>query len=53
MAVYTKLINKDILALCKDYQIDKVIKFTGIKKGIENTNYLLRTKKKKVHLNNF
>ena len=53
MAVYTKLINKDILALCKDYQIDKVIKFTGIKKGIENTNYLLKTKKKKFILTIF
>ena len=53
MAVYTKLINKDILSLSKDYQIDKVIKFTGIKKGIENTNYLLRTKKKKFILTIF
>ena len=47
MAVYTKLNNKDILLLSNNYQIDKVIKFGGIKKGIENTNYFLKTDKKK------
>jgi homoserine kinase type II len=47
MAVYTILTNKDILSLSSNYQIDKVIKFEGIKKGIENTNYFLKTKKKK------
>ena len=53
MAVYTKLINKDILALNDNYQIDKVIKFKGIKKGIENTNYLLKTSKEKFILTIF
>ena len=53
MAVYTKLNNKDILSLSKVYQIDKINKFEGIKKGIENTNYLLKTKKKKIYFNNF
>jgi homoserine kinase type II len=47
MAVYTALTNKDILSLSNSYQIDKVVKFIGIKKGIENTNYLLKTKKNK------
>ena len=46
MAVYTKLTTKDILSLSSAYQIGKVIKFEGIKKGIENTNYLLKTTKK-------
>ena len=53
MAVYTKLTNKDILSLSSAYQIGKVIKFEGIKKGIENTNYLLKTKKKKFILTIF
>ena len=53
MAVYTKLTNKDILSLSSSYQIDKVIKFEGIKKGIENTNYLLKTKKEKFILTIF
>jgi homoserine kinase type II len=53
MAVYTKLNNKDILSLSKGYQIDKINKFEGIKKGIENTNYLLKTKKKKFILTIF
>ena len=46
MAVYTKIDNKDVLSLNNLYKIDKIIKFEGIKKGIENTNYLLKTKKK-------
>jgi len=47
MAVYTTLTNKDVLSLSNNYQLDKVIKFGGIKKGIENTNYFLKTDKKK------
>jgi len=53
MAVYTKLTNKDIFLLSSTYQIGKVIKFKGIKKGIENTNYLLKTNKKKFILTIF
>ena len=53
MAVYTKLNNKDILSLSNNYRIDKVIKFKGIKKGIENTNYLLKTNKEKFILTIF
>ena len=47
MAVYTKLIKKDISSLINNYQINKIEKFQGIKKGIENTNYLLKTKQNK------
>ena len=53
MAVYTKLTNKDILSLNNTYQISRFIKFEGIKKGIENTNYLLKTNKKKLILTIF
>ena len=53
MAVYTKINNKDILVLSKNYSIDEIIKFEGIKKGIENTNYLLKTNKKKLILTIF
>jgi homoserine kinase type II len=53
MAVYTKINNKDILLLSKNYGIDKIIKFEGIKKGIENTNYLLKTNKRKLILTIF
>ena len=46
MAVYTKISNKDVRLLSNDYRIDTVTKFEGIKKGIENTNYLLKTNKR-------
>jgi homoserine kinase type II len=46
MAVYTKINNKDILSLSIKFNLGKIIKFGGIKKGIENTNYLLRTNNK-------
>ena len=53
MAVYTKINNKDVLSLETDYNIDKITKFDGIKKGIENTNYLLRANKRKFILTIF
>jgi len=53
MAVYTKINNSDILKLGNNYQINKINKFKGIKKGIENTNYLLKTNKKKFILTIF
>ncbi|MDA7453794.1 homoserine kinase [Candidatus Pelagibacter ubique] len=53
MAVYTKLIKKDISSLISNYQINKIEKFKGIKKGIENTNYLLKTKQNKFILTIF
>ena len=43
MAVYTKINSKDLLSLSRDYKLGKIIKSEGIKKGIENTNYLLKT----------
>ena len=53
MAVYTKIKNKDVLKLSNDYKIGGVTKFEGIKKGIENTNYLLKTSKEKFILTIF
>ena len=46
MAVYTKVNLKDINFIEKSYKIGKIKSYIGIKKGIENTNYLLKTKKK-------
>ena len=53
MAVYTKLTSKDVLSLSSKYKINEVVKFEGIKKGIENTNYLLKTNKNKFILTIF
>ncbi len=46
MAIYTKISSKDIRSIEKKYNLGKIIYFKGIKKGIENTNYLLKTKDK-------
>ena len=46
MAVYTKINKKEISYINKKFEIDKIINFKGIKQGIENTNYLLKSKKK-------
>ena len=53
MAVYTKINTKEIKYIEKNYNIGKIIDFTGIKKGIENTNYLIKTKNKKFILTIF
>ncbi len=53
MAVYTKIVNKDISYINKKFEIEKITSFKGIKKGIENTNYLLRSKNKKFILTIF
>ncbi len=53
MAVYTKISNKDISYINRKFNIEKILKFEGIKQGIENTNYLLRSKNKKFILTLF
>ena len=53
MAIYTKISSKDILSIEKNYNLGKIIHFKGIKKGIENTNYLLKTKNKRFILTIF
>ena len=53
MAIYTKISKNDIFSIEKNFYFEKIIYFKGIKKGIENTNYLLKTKKKKYILTIF
>ncbi len=53
MAIYTKISYKDIRSIEQKYNFGKITHFRGIKKGIENTNYLLKTKKKRFILTIF
>ena len=53
MAIYTKISSKDILSIERNYNLGKIVSFKGIKKGIENTNYVIRTKNKKYILTIF
>ena len=53
MAVYTKISKKDLSIINKNFDIEKIISFHGIKKGIENTNYLLKSRNKKYILTIF
>jgi len=53
MAIYTKISSKDIRSIDKKYNLGKIIHFKGIKKGIENTNYLLKTENKRFILTLF
>ena len=53
MAIYTKISKKDVIPIEKKFSIGKIVLFKGIKKGIENTNYLLKTRNKKYILTIF
>ena len=53
MAVYTKINKKDLFNINKNFDNKKFISFKGIKQGIENTNYLIRSKKEKFILTIF
>ena len=53
MAVYTKINKKDISLINKKFNVENFKSFEGIKQGIENTNYLLRSKYKKFILTIF
>ena len=53
MAIYTKISSKNIQSIENNYNLGKIIHFKGIKKGIENTNYLLKTNNKKFILTVF
>ena len=53
MAVYTKINKKDISYINSKFDIEEFISFQGIKQGIENTNYLLKSKKNKFILTIF
>ncbi len=45
MAVHTRLLKRDILDILSVYKIGNLVNFSGIKEGIENTNYKIRTTK--------
>ena len=53
MAVYTKISKQDISIINNNFNIEKILSFHGIKKGIENTNYLLKCKNRKYILTIF
>jgi len=53
MAVYTKINKKDILYINQKFKNEKFTSFQGIKQGIENTNYLLKSNNKKFILTIF
>ena len=51
MAVYTRINKSDLSLIEKNFNIGRIVSFSGIKKGIENTNYLKKTTKKKNNTN--
>jgi homoserine kinase type II len=53
VAIYTKISKNDVILIERKFNLGKIISFKGIKKGIENTNYLIRTKKNKYILTIF
>ena len=53
MAVYTKISKKEISNINKKFKEEDIINFKGIKQGIENTNYLLKSKNNKFILTIF
>ena len=53
MAVFTKLNQDDIIDVQNIFGFSKIKNFKGIKKGIENTNYIINTKSKKYILTIF
>ena len=53
MAVYTKINKKNLSYINSKFRSKKFINFQGIKQGIENTNYLLRTRNEKFILTIF
>ena len=53
MAVYTKINQSELRYIESNFNIGKIRSFSGIKQGIENTNYSIRTKNKKIILTIF
>ena len=48
MAVFTKIGLDEINLIEKNFSIGKILNYSGIKKGIENTNYLIKSKKRNI-----
>ncbi len=53
MAVYTRISDKDLNYIKNNFNIEKIKSYSGIKKGIENTNYLIKTNNRKIILTIF
>ena len=53
MAIFTKLSNTDIKSFFNKYDIPLVLEYEPIYQGIQNTNYLIKTKEKKYILTIF
>ena len=53
MAVFTKLQTHEINKILSNYNLGRLKKFHGIKQGVENTNYFIKTDKKKNNFNYF
>ncbi len=53
MAVFTKINTNDISYIENQFNLGKIKIFKGIKKGIENTNYLIQTNNNKYILTIF
>ena len=53
MAVYTKINKSDLTSINRKFNFENFQSFKGIKQGIENTNYLLKSKNKKFILTIF
>lgn len=50
MAVYTKLDKEKLNAILSNYNLGEIKRFSEIKEGIENTNYLIQTNKGNIFL---
>ena len=53
MAVHTQLKKKDILSILSNYNLGDLVRYSGIKDGIENTNYKVETSENKYVLTIF
>ena len=53
MAVYSPIIESELLSLLEQYNIGSLVKFEGILEGIENTNYEITTSQNKYILTIF
>ena len=47
MAIYTKLSENNLKDFFQKYNLGKLLGYTGITEGIENTNYSIKTDKGK------
>ena len=53
MAVHTKISNTEINEFFENYAVDEIVEFDGIQEGLENSNYLIKTKNNKFILTIF